>query len=282
MLFELAHPQWQLGGGRSHDRVTLEFRATRWNVVVPSPSSLQDLGAALWDLQQHLNPAYPGSTGDGLDPSGLGMGGGGQQQHPHENVNRTGSASSSSSLSGSYSSSALPRRMLALPPSFPDELNILQRLLPFPEEVALKLTETEFQLFNSVPPIDYLRYCTTDLTARHHHHHQASAAGQSAGQQHQPSGHHHHHQPFSSSQQQSTNAQPAENGVPSLIRRFNEVQQQQQSAPLFYSFVRFCFFFYFFFLSGCGRPISRPIKEKKKKKVYTHGRQFVFHFCPFD
>jgi hypothetical protein len=274
MLFEFGRPQWQLGGGRSHDRVTLEFRATRWNVVVPSPSSLQDLGAALWDLQQHLNPAYPGSTGDGLDPSGLGMGGGGQQQHPHENVNRTGSASSSSSLSGSYSSSALPRRMLALPPSFPDELNILQRLLPFPEEVALKLTETEFQLFNSVPPIDYLRYCTTDLTARHHHHHQASAAGQSAGQQHQPSGHHHHHQPFSSSQQQSTNAQPAENGVPSLIRRFNEVQQQQQqqSAPLFYSFVRFCFFFYFFFLSGCGRAISRPIKENKKS---VHARPAV-------
>ena len=90
--------------------------------------------------------------------------------------------------------------MLALPPSFPDELNILQRLLPFPEEVALKLTETEYELFNSVPPIDYLRYCTTDLTAR-----QASASG------HNPQ------------QQQSANAQPAENGVPSLIRRFNEV-----------------------------------------------------------
>jgi hypothetical protein len=188
--------------------VTFEFRATRWNVVVPSPSSLQDLGAALWDLQQHLNPAYPG-TGDGSDPSGLGGG------TPHENVNRTGSASSSSSLSGGSSSSALPRRMLALPPSFPDELNILQRLLPFPEEVALKLTETEYELFNSVPPIDYLRYCTTDLTARQQH--------QTSGQTGQPSGHHHHHQPFSSSQQQSANAQPAENGVPSLIRRFNEV-----------------------------------------------------------
>ncbi|KAI9566032.1 hypothetical protein GHT06_009831 [Daphnia sinensis] len=191
--------QWQLGGGRSHDRVTFEFRATRWNVVVPSPSSLQDLGAALWDLQQHLNPAYPGTDGSDYNTAG--------SPHPHESVNRTGSASSSSSLSAS--TSALPRRMLALPPSFPDELNILQRLLPFPEEVALKLTETEYELFNSVPPIDYLRHCTTDLTARHHHQASASSTTQ--------------HPHLSSSSQQSANAQPAANGVPSLIHRFNEV-----------------------------------------------------------
>jgi hypothetical protein len=86
--------------------------------------------------------------------------------------------------------SALPRRMLALPPSFPDELNALHRLLAFPEEVALKLTETEYELFNRVPPVDYLRHCTTDLTSR--------------------------------AQQQS---KPPENGVPSLIRRFNEVSR---------------------------------------------------------
>lgn len=232
-----------MGGGRSHDRVTFEFRATRWNVVVPSPSSLQDLGAALWDLQQHLNPAYPGS-GDGCDPSSLGGGGGG-----HENVNRTGSASSSSSLSGGGSgngSSALPRRMLALPPSFPDELNILQRLLPFPEEVALKLTETEYELFNSVPPIDYLRYCTTDLTAR-----QASASGHNQ----------HHHQPFTSSsqqQQQPANAQPAENGVPSLIRRFNEVWNNNNNLGRYFFLFSLCVFFFIM-----GRLWPRPRRKKK-------------------
>ena len=85
--------------------------------------------------------------------------------------------------------SALPRRMLALPPSFPDELNALHRLLAFPEEVALKLTETEYELFNCVPSIDYLRHCTTDLTSRPH--------------------------------LQQPKAQ--EDGVLSLIRRFNEV-----------------------------------------------------------
>lgn len=165
--------QWQLGGGRSHDRVTFEFRATRWNVVVPSQSSLQDLGAALWDLHQQLHPAYSEHDQPPQPPA---MESGGKPTPP------------SSSSGGTASSSALPRRMLALPPSFPDELNALQRLLQFPEEVALKLSETEHELFNCVPPVDYLRHCTTDLTARSHSH-----------------------------------VQP-ENGVPSLIRRFNEVR----------------------------------------------------------
>ena len=168
-LFE--YQKWQLGGGRSHDRVTFEFRATRWNVVVPSQSTLQDLGAALWDLQQQLNPAYSDQ-----EQSGASM-----------ESNATNSSGRSTNTSSASSTSALPRRMLALPPSFPEELNALQRLLPFPEEVALKLSETEHELFNCVPPVDYLRYCTTDLTARGNNH-----------------------------------AQP-ENGVPSLIRRFNEV-----------------------------------------------------------
>lgn len=128
---------------------------------MPSHSTLHDLGAALWDLQQQLHPAYP----DAAEPS----------------------ASASPTGQQPDGKASLPRRMLALPPSFPDELNVLQRLLPFPEEVALKLTETEHELFNAVPPVDYLRYCTTDLTAR------------SKGSTHQP------------------------NGVPSLIKRFNEV-----------------------------------------------------------
>jgi len=170
-MFILSVPQWQLGGGRSHDRVTFEFRATRWNVVVPSHSSLQDLGAALWDLQQLLNPAYT-EEADG--------------RHPASSM--TGSSAADGGRSGE-TKSALPRRMLALPPSFPEELNVLQRLLPFPEEVALKLSEVEHELFSSVPPVDYLRHCTTDLTSRN-------------------SLHYEHRQP---------------NGVPSLIRRFNEV-----------------------------------------------------------
>ncbi|XP_060525896.1 1-phosphatidylinositol 4,5-bisphosphate phosphodiesterase epsilon-1-like isoform X2 [Cylas formicarius] len=43
------------------------------------------------------------------------------------------------------------------------ELEELQELLHFPEEVALRLADTEYQLFYQVPPIDYLRQVTADL-----------------------------------------------------------------------------------------------------------------------
>lgn len=46
-----------------------------------------------------------------------------------------------------------------------DELETLQRLLHFPEEVAAALTETEYRLFYNVPPIDYLRQVTLDVGA---------------------------------------------------------------------------------------------------------------------
>ena len=202
--------------------MTFEFRATRWNVVVPSPPSLQDLGAALWDLQQQLNPAY--TEGPDSLPS----------------MGDKATAAMTSTSSSSLSSSALPRRMLALPPSFPDELNILQRLLPFPEEVALKLTESEFELFNSVPPIDYLRHCTTDLTARHH-----------------PSS-------------QPTNAQPADNGVPSLIRRFNEVRLYSNYAILLAG------------LCSNATAMGHLQKEKKKKKKipYNFNSLCAFFLLP--
>ncbi|XP_053623157.1 1-phosphatidylinositol 4,5-bisphosphate phosphodiesterase epsilon-1-like isoform X2 [Plodia interpunctella] len=44
-----------------------------------------------------------------------------------------------------------------------EELTALRSLLHFPEEVALRLTDTEYQLFYQVPPIDYLRQVTLDL-----------------------------------------------------------------------------------------------------------------------
>ncbi|XP_047518613.1 1-phosphatidylinositol 4,5-bisphosphate phosphodiesterase epsilon-1-like isoform X1 [Pieris napi] len=44
-----------------------------------------------------------------------------------------------------------------------EELASLRTLLHFPEEVALRLTDTEYKLFYQVPPIDYLRQVTLDL-----------------------------------------------------------------------------------------------------------------------
>lgn len=44
-----------------------------------------------------------------------------------------------------------------------EELETLLKLLHFPEEVALRLADTEYHLFYQVQPIDYLRHVTLDL-----------------------------------------------------------------------------------------------------------------------
>lgn len=50
-------------------------------------------------------------------------------------------------------------------PRSSEELEDLQKLLHFPEEVALRLAETEYQLFYLVPPGDYLRHVEEELAA---------------------------------------------------------------------------------------------------------------------
>ena len=53
-------------------------------------------------------------------------------------------------------------------PAVPDSLQQLVKLLPFPEEVALQLTDTEHALFSQVAPVDYVRHVTTELTRAGH------------------------------------------------------------------------------------------------------------------
>lgn len=62
------------------------------------------------------------------------------------------------------------RKQLTLAPDdegcskYPKELEGLQKILHFPEEVAVLLTEVESRLFLSVPPADYIRQVTLDLS----------------------------------------------------------------------------------------------------------------------
>ena len=50
------------------------------------------------------------------------------------------------------------------PVTFSEELQQLQKILQFPEEVALHLTDTEHALFQRVRPVDYIRQITVDLS----------------------------------------------------------------------------------------------------------------------
>jgi len=61
--------------------------------------------------------------------------------------------------------SELEKRPQPQLPRSSEELEDLHRLLHFPEEVALSLTESEYQLFYQVPPHEYLRHVAQDQTA---------------------------------------------------------------------------------------------------------------------
>ena len=106
------------------------------------------------------------------------------------------------------------RSLLTLQVAHSEELEALQKLLHFPEEVALRLADTEYHLFYQVPPIDYLRQVTLDLgggigdvpTP-------ASGLGPS---DHSP-------QPATESAT-SASASATRPSVRSLIKRFNEVR----------------------------------------------------------
>ncbi|GLG95973.1 Protein of unknown function, partial [Gryllus bimaculatus] len=49
---------WRTGGGRSHDRLQLEFRAARWSLVVPSVAAMREVGLALWEILQELDSHF--------------------------------------------------------------------------------------------------------------------------------------------------------------------------------------------------------------------------------
>jgi len=48
--------------------------------------------------------------------------------------------------------------------TLPDSFQQLSRLMQFPEEVAFQLADVEHRLFSRVPPVDYVRLVTSDLT----------------------------------------------------------------------------------------------------------------------
>lgn len=62
------------------------------------------------------------------------------------------------------------RKQLTLAPDdeggtrYSKELESLQKILHFPEEVAILLTEVESSLFQNVPPADYIRQVTVGLS----------------------------------------------------------------------------------------------------------------------
>ncbi|KAH8018555.1 hypothetical protein HPB51_008884 [Rhipicephalus microplus] len=128
--------QWRAGGGRSHDRLVLEFRGTKWSFV--AAQSLRSIGSVLWEIMQDLDARFLDehliTTREELD------------KESHRNM---------------VSVHGLERATI-----YKEELERLQGLLHFPEEVAVRLTDVEYELFYSVNPVHYIRQVTVDLSGK--------------------------------------------------------------------------------------------------------------------
>ncbi|KAK3593089.1 hypothetical protein CHS0354_038127 [Potamilus streckersoni] len=128
--------EWRTGSGKLHDGLVLEFRGTKtWTLSMASLDNLKSVTAVLWDA---------------LDMDGRFLSNGTLRRDSFE--------------------FDFQRKQLTLCPDvegcsrYTKELENLQKLLHFPEEVAHLLTKTECELFQNVLPADYIRQITMDLS----------------------------------------------------------------------------------------------------------------------
>ncbi|XP_022238999.1 1-phosphatidylinositol 4,5-bisphosphate phosphodiesterase epsilon-1-like [Limulus polyphemus] len=128
--------QWRAGGGRCRDRLVLEFRNTKWTFVVSSQASLRCISSLLWEIIQDLDSRFLVehviTTEDQADEK--------------KNLEK---------------GKGLERSTL-----YKRELETLQSLLHFPEEVAFQLTEVEHDIFIRIRPLHYVRQVAVELGHR--------------------------------------------------------------------------------------------------------------------
>ncbi|XP_041369675.1 1-phosphatidylinositol 4,5-bisphosphate phosphodiesterase epsilon-1-like [Gigantopelta aegis] len=136
---------WLSGSGRSHDGLLLEFRGTKpWLLTMPSPENLKSVTAAIWQA---------------LDVDGRFLNSGALRRDSFE--------------------FDFHQRQMSLQPSlevpsvYTEELEQLQKMLHFPEEIAFLLTDREHDLFTNIPPAQYVRQVTMDLSRSPSHHNQS-------------------------------------------------------------------------------------------------------------
>ncbi|RWS03777.1 1-phosphatidylinositol-4:5-bisphosphate phosphodiesterase epsilon-1-like protein [Dinothrombium tinctorium] len=135
--------QWRTGGGRSHDRLILEFRTTKWSVAT-TPGALRAIGNALWCIMQDIDGQFLNQL---------------LVMQSDRTTSDEGGVETRRPLNLFHVTSDTAPAM-----HYKEELEALQSILHFPEEVALRLSEVEYELFYSVPPVDYIRHITVNAT----------------------------------------------------------------------------------------------------------------------
>ncbi|GMT05809.1 hypothetical protein PENTCL1PPCAC_27983, partial [Pristionchus entomophagus] len=145
--------QWRVGGGVSKHQLLLEFRGTKWQLIAPSYNALKSISMTLWEIMQNSASAVvQKSLNAPMQRRSLG----------ETASNSSRSASTISSISTATGLVQITEEPIVI---FRLELERLQYILHFPEEVAFQLSLTEYQLFYSIQPMDYVRYVSCDLTS---------------------------------------------------------------------------------------------------------------------
>ncbi|GMT36978.1 hypothetical protein PFISCL1PPCAC_28275, partial [Pristionchus fissidentatus] len=125
--------QWRVGGGVSKHQLLLEFRGTKWQLIAPSYNALKSISMTLWEIMQNSASAVvQKSLNAPMQRRSLG--------ETASNSSRSASTISSISTATGLQVTDEPITIFRL------ELERLQYILHFPEEVAFQLSLTEYQL----------------------------------------------------------------------------------------------------------------------------------------
>ncbi|CAD5206460.1 unnamed protein product [Bursaphelenchus okinawaensis] len=145
--------QWRVGGGVSKHQLLLEFRGNKWQLIAPSYNGLKSISMTLWEIMQNRTNFLVQKSFNRSGKQTLAI------MDVKSITSRTESLASTASTFRDDLGITEPITLFRL------ELERLQYILHFPEEVAFQLTSTEYQLFYNIAPIDYIRYVGCDLAS---------------------------------------------------------------------------------------------------------------------
>lgn len=168
--------EWRTGAGNGADRILLEFRACRWSLLATSAASMQSISNSLWTLMKSSTQSASAFLATLLQvdvrlfqpidsPD--------SQPQLATSILASGcSSAATASVAAAASSAAATGRLAGagghsfnLPRiHYRNELEMLQTMLHFPEEVAIRLAEVDDELFYSVQPVDFVRHITCSLS----------------------------------------------------------------------------------------------------------------------
>ncbi|KAF7633506.1 Ras-GEF domain-containing protein [Meloidogyne graminicola] len=156
--------QWRVGGGVSKHQLLLEFRGTKWQLIAPSYNILKSISMTLWEIMQSRTSLFIQKTFNRSARTSFGLFDRPESREGTTTTNRSG-GSRTTSYSSTCSSLRNSNGLLRDEPItlFRLELERLQYILHFPEEVAFQLSSTEYQMFYGIAAIDFVRYVGCDL-----------------------------------------------------------------------------------------------------------------------